>query len=193
PSGHKVRRNLNTPFRFSARTEIALLLLGAYAIGKPHAIEPDGGKKMKNIKLTWIYKVLIAVVTISITCTLPLASGATALGGSQSSVGGIIDPGTTVHVRTNEEINATDTDGRVFSGVVDQDVMGRNGRIVIPKGSDVELAVKRASDKDLALDLDSVTINGQRYGVEAEQNVITPESKEGIGANKRTGKYVGGG
>ena len=148
---------------------------------------------MKNIKLTWIYKVLIAVVTISITCTLPLASGATALGGSQSSVGGIIDPGTTVHVRTNEEINATDTDGRVFSGVVDQDVMGRNGRIVIPKGSDVELAVKRASDKDLALDLDSVTINGQRYGVEAEQNVITPESKEGIGANKRTGKYVGGG
>jgi len=107
---------------------------------------------------------------------------------------GIIDAGTTITVRTNETIEAKDSDGRVFSGVVEQDVMNRNGNIAIPKGSDVELVVRNVSDKEVALDLDSVKVNGQRYSIQGESaaNVQT-EKKEGIGANKRTGKYVGGG
>src|SRR5262245_32609915 len=104
-------------------------------------------KEMKNSNFI-TRALLIAVVTISITCALPLASGAMALGASQS-IGGTIDPGTTIYVRTNEDIDAKDSDGRVFSGVVDQDVLGRNGRIVIPRGSDVELVVKTASDNDI--------------------------------------------
>jgi hypothetical protein len=148
-------------------------------------------KAMKNSNFV-THTLLIAVVTISITCALPLASGARGLGASQS-IGGTIDPGTTIYVRTNEDIEAKDSDGRVYSGVVDQDVVGRNRRLVIPRGSDVELVVKKTSGDDVALDLDSVTINGQRYGIEAEQNVVSSERKEGIGTNKRTGKYVGGG
>jgi len=110
-----------------------------------------------------------------------------------SRAGGAIDAGTTITVRTNEGINAKDSDGRIYSGVVEQDVMNGNGNIAIPKGSDVELVVKRVADNEVALDLDSVMVNGQRYGIQSEDSVVNSERKEGIGANKRTGKYVGGG
>src|SRR5688572_30153677 len=77
----------------------------------------------------------------------------------------VIDAGTTIAVRTTETINAKDSDGRVFTGVVDQDVVGRNGVVAIPRGSDVELVVKSISDNEVALDLDAVMINQQRFGV----------------------------
>ena len=71
-------------------------------------------------------------------------------------------------------------------------MIGSNGKVVIPKGSDAALAVKGMANKDVVLDLDSVTVNGQRYGVTTE-NVVSSKEKQGIGGNKRTGKYVGGG
>ncbi len=111
----------------------------------------------------------------------------------RSTANGRIDAGTTITVRTNEEIDAKESDGRVYMGVVDQDVLDRNNRIVVPRGSDAELVVRRESDNDIAVDLDSIMINGQRYSVATEGSVIGAERKEGIGANKRTGKYVGGG
>src|SRR4030095_6694031 len=63
----------------------------------------------------------------------------------------------------------------------------------VPKGSDVEMVVKDLSNGDVALDLQSVIMNGQRYPVYSADQVVTGDRKEGIGANKRTGKYVGGG
>jgi hypothetical protein len=107
---------------------------------------------------------------------------------------GIVDSGTTITVRTNETIHANDSDGRVYSAVVEQDVKNRNGSVAIPRGSDVELIVRETSDDQLLLDLDSIMINGMRYGVQTDSNVVgSTEQKQGIGANKRTGKYVGGG
>jgi len=106
---------------------------------------------------------------------------------------GTIDAGTSITVRNNEEINAKDSDGRVFSGVVEKDVMNRQGMIAIPRGSEVEMVVKPTSNNEVALDLSSVSVNGHRYGVESEDQLLNSEQKEGIGANKRTGKYVGGG
>jgi hypothetical protein len=115
-------------------------------------------------------------------------------GAAQSTRNGrAIDAGTVITVRTNETINADDADGRVFTGVVDQDVKNRQGYVAIPRGSDVEMVVRKVSDKELSLDLDSVMINGQRYGIQSESNVTGSQQKEGIGVNKRTGKYVGGG
>jgi hypothetical protein len=61
-------------------------------------------------------------------------------------------------------------DNRVYHGTVDQDVRGENGRLAIPRGSQVELIVRVARDHDLVLDLDSVTENGQRYGLETDPN-----------------------
>ncbi len=107
--------------------------------------------------------------------------------------GGTIDAGTSITVRTNERIEAKDADGRVYSGVVEQDVMSRNGNIAIPKGSDVEMVVRETGSNQYALDLDSVKINGQRYSVQSDTSTITGEKRDGLGANKRTGEYVGGG
>jgi len=119
--------------------------------------------------------------------TLSFASGASA----QSL--GTIDAGTTITVRTNEEINAKNIDGRVFSGVVDEDVVNRGGNVAIPRGSNVELLVKSVANNQVALDLDSVTVNGQRYGVQGQDGVVSTQQADGLGANKRTGTFVGAG
>jgi hypothetical protein len=48
--------------------------------------------------------------------------------GASAQSAGTIDAGTTITVRTNEQINAGNSDGRVFSGVVEQDVADRSLR-----------------------------------------------------------------
>ncbi len=83
-----------------------------------------------------------------------------------------IEPGTTVSVRTNDAIDVERRDNRVYGGIVNQDVRGENGRLAIPRGSRVELLVRVAADNDLILDLDSVTVDGQRYAVKADANRI---------------------
>src|ERR1051326_6248478 len=83
------------------------------------------------------YRALPGLLAGAMLWALSLASGASA----QSP--GTIDAGTTITVRTNEEINASNSDGRVFSGVVDQDVVDRGGNVAIPKGAHVEMLVQR--------------------------------------------------
>jgi len=111
--------------------------------------------------------------------------------GAQGS--GRIDAGTTITVRTNEAIDVKQSDGRIFTGTVAEDVTDRTGSITVPRGSDVEMVVKDTGNNDIALDLQSVTINRQRYVVETADQVVAGDRKEGVGVNKRTGKYVGGG
>jgi hypothetical protein len=72
-------------------------------------------------------------------------------------------PGTVIPVRTNEAIDVDKGDYRVYRGIVDQDVRGNDGRLAIPRGSSVELIVRFSRDNDMALDVDSVTVNGVRY------------------------------
>jgi hypothetical protein len=79
-----------------------------------------------------------------------------------------LDPGTTIPVRVSQSIDVQKEDSRVYTGTVDQDVRGDRGRIVIPRGSHVEMMVRFARDNDLNLDLESVIINGQRYGIRSE-------------------------
>ncbi|HEY2843941.1 MAG TPA: DUF3011 domain-containing protein [Bryobacteraceae bacterium] len=102
-----------------------------------------------------------------------------------------VEPGTTVAVRTNEYIDSDHADGRIFTGEVDQDVLDRDGRLSIPRGSNVELIVRVAADNDLVLDLESLFVNGQRYAVRAEPQRV--EAPDGVGANRRTGAFAGGG
>jgi len=83
-----------------------------------------------------------------------------------------LEPGTTIAVRTDQAIDVERTDNRVFYGTVDQDVRGDNGRLAIPRGSRVELIVRVARDNDLILDLDSVMVNGQRYGIRTDANRV---------------------
>ena len=102
-----------------------------------------------------------------------------------------IEPGTVVAVRNDETIAANRVDGRIFTGVVDQDVRGTNGRLAIPRGSNIELIVRVAPDRDLIVDLESVMVNGQRYALDAQPTRV--EARDGVGTNRRTGEFVGGG
>jgi hypothetical protein len=144
---------------------------------------------MKNLITSPARRSLVALSVSALLWTLCLAD----FGAAQSRRGGrTIDAGTTITVRTNEYISARNSDGRIFSGVVAYNVRSRNGNIAIPRGSDVELIVRRLSNHELSLDMDSVLINGQRYGLDTEDAVIS-SGREGLGANDRTGQYVGGG
>ena len=78
----------------------------------------------------------------------------TSLAGAQVR---IINAGASISVRTNQTIDARQSDGRVFTGVVNQDVTDSNGNLAIPRGAEVELIVRSVSSNDVVLDLESVT------------------------------------
>ena len=102
--------------------------------------------------------------------------------------------GTTIPVRTNDTIDARDAgEGRVYSGVVDRDVLDNDNRIAIRRGSDVELMVRDLGHHTLALDLDAVVVEGKRYSVVTYDVTRDGDQKDGVGVNKRTGKFIGGG
>jgi hypothetical protein len=119
---------------------------------------------------------------------------------AQAQAWNYVDPipsGTTVQVRTNETIDAQAIDGRIYRGTIENDVRDTNANLAIPKGSTAELVVRRGPDDELVLDLDSVTVNGRRYGVDATRNRVGTSGVDvrnsGIGANKETARNVGGG
>jgi hypothetical protein len=100
-----------------------------------------------------------------------------------------LEGGTNIPVRVDEAISTERADGRVFTGTVDQDVRGIDGRLAIPRGSSVELIVRAARDGDLILDLESVVVYGQRYALDAEADRVEARREP----NRRTGEAAGGG
>lgn len=111
----------------------------------------------------------------------------------------MVPAGTEVHVRVDQDINAKTgnvTPGATFPGTISRDVMGSNGNVIIPKGAPAQLAVVSTgnNNSDLTLDLRSVDVNGRHYRLETQDASAAGSSKNGgLGANKRTGEYVGGG
>ena len=107
--------------------------------------------------------------------------------------------GTEISVRTNETIDsATAQEGQTFEAQVTRDVRDANGDLVIPRGSEARIVIRSASkggrfrgQSDLVLDMQSVTINGRQYAIETAD--VTQTGKAGLGANKRTATYTGGG
>jgi hypothetical protein len=102
-----------------------------------------------------------------------------------------IPAGTLVPIRTEEPIDADSADGRVFVGLVDRHVRSADGSLAIPRGSRAELLVRTAPDGDLVVDLESLTVNGERYAIRASENVVEPN--EGLGVDRRTGESAGAG
>jgi hypothetical protein len=107
--------------------------------------------------------------------------------------------GTQVSVRTNEAIDSGKADeGQTFEAQVTRDARDANGDVVIPRGSMARVIIKSASKggrfrgaSDLVLDLQTVTINGRRHRIDTAD--IGQKGKPGIGANRRTAEYTGGG
>jgi hypothetical protein len=105
-----------------------------------------------------------------------------------------IPSGTELSVRTNEPIDSKNSAaGQQFSAVIAEDVRDSSGVVTIPRGSDAELVIRgsNASDSNLVLDVDSITVSGTRYQVSTDDN--EQQGGEGVGANKKTAIYVGGG
>jgi len=142
---------------------------------------------------------------------------------AQNNPNSIVPSGTQVTVRTDQAINIKGNDNsnnnpnnnnypnnnypnngndpnanyngnQMYSGTIANDVMDSQGRVAIPSGSPVQMAVVSTGDKQLTLDLRSVTVNGQTYSIYSDDSSAAGSNKNGgLGANKRTGVYVGGG
>jgi enhancing lycopene biosynthesis protein 2 len=111
---------------------------------------------------------------------------------AQGNLSDFIPRGTQIRVRTDQAIDARDrSDGRIYTGAVAEDVKGDDGRMVIPRGARAELIVQNLGDNDLTVDLESITVDGHRYMVATQ--AYDNARHTGLGANERTGKYVGGG
>ena len=111
----------------------------------------------------------------------------------------VVPSGTEIHVRVDQDINAKSGNvqaGAMFPGTISRDVTDSNGNVVIPRGAPAQLAVVQTGNNsnDMTLDLRSVDINGRHYRLDTEDTSASGSSKNGgLGANKRTGEYVGGG
>ncbi|HZQ90654.1 MAG TPA: hypothetical protein VFA60_02550 [Terriglobales bacterium] len=104
----------------------------------------------------------------------------------------MLPEGSEIKVRTDTAIPAKPAANARYTASVSNDVTDSSGAVVIPRGSRATLvAVPNPDGKDTTLDLRSVRVNGQSYLLQAPGE--TSSSPEGLGANKRTAKYVGGG
>jgi hypothetical protein len=105
-----------------------------------------------------------------------------------------IPSGTELAVRTNEPIDSrSSAAGQQFSAIIAEDVRDGAGAVTIPRGSDAQLVIRgnNSSNSNLVLDVDSIVVAGTRYEVSTDD--MAQQGGEGVGANKRTAVYVGGG
>jgi hypothetical protein len=106
----------------------------------------------------------------------------------------VLSPGTVMAVLTNERIDSHEVvEGQTFSAQMAEDIRNNDGSVIIPRGSDATLITRRVeANGDLSLDVQSITLGGRRYRVSTADQELE-NHRDGIGANKRTGQFVGGG
>ena len=107
----------------------------------------------------------------------------------------VLPVGTEIALRTNQRIDSRDVvEGQTFSAQIAEDVRDTDGSIAIPRGSDASLITRRLdSDGDIILDVESIAVGGRRYRVSTQDQELENRRRDGLGANQRTGEYVGGG
>jgi hypothetical protein len=110
-------------------------------------------------------------------------------GFAQALTADTIPAGTQVEVRSDATIDVRDADGRIYPGHVMHDVLAADGDLIIPRGAEAELIVRRFGYRDFAIDLESVTVNGRRFAVDT----TAAESIHRKGDGARTGEFAGGG
>lgn len=110
-----------------------------------------------------------------------------------------LEAGTQVAVRTEDTIDsATAAEGQTYAAEITDNVVDADGNVVIPRGSNAQIIIRSASkgnrfhgQSDLVLDLQSVSVEGQQFVVSTTD--LAEKGKQGVGANKRTAEYTGGG
>jgi len=110
-----------------------------------------------------------------------------------------LSAGTEVPVRSEETIDSANaSEGQTYAAEVTTDVRDASGDIVIPSGANAKIVIRSASkggrirgSSDLVLDLASVSVGGRMYQLSTADMAM--QGKAGLGANKRTAEYTGGG
>ena len=111
----------------------------------------------------------------------------------------VLDVGTKIPVRNEETIDsAKAAEGQTFAAEVTKDIRDADGDVVIPRGSNARIVIRSAAKggkfrgaSDLILDLDSVSIDGRQYRLSTTD--LAKRGRDGVGVNKRTGEFAGGG
>ena len=106
----------------------------------------------------------------------------------------VLPAGSEMAVLTNERIDSREVvEGQTFSAQIAEDIRNNDGSVIIPRGSDATLITRRVEGNgDLTLDVQSITLGGRRYRVSTADQELE-NHRDGVGANKRTGQFVGGG
>jgi hypothetical protein len=108
-------------------------------------------------------------------------------------------PGTEISVRNEETIDsAKAVEGQTFPAELTADARDASGNVVIPRGSNAQIVIRSVSKggkikgaSDLVLDLSSVSIDGRQYLISTTE--LTQKGRSGVGANRRTAEFTGGG
>jgi hypothetical protein len=101
-----------------------------------------------------------------------------------------IPAGTPVSVRTDVGIYSSNAaSGATFPASIVNDVRDPAGNVLIPRLAPAQLVMRSDHRGGYILDLDSVVVDGRRYRVDTEDVSVA----QGVGANRRTATYVGGG
>lgn len=181
----------------TASGETVILRNGTRYEGTLIAASSQSGVTFEDRKGVRHYFAVTAIQSIEFGSPANLTGPAAALATSAASVR-TIPSGTEIAVRTNEAIDSkTAAVGQKFSALIDQDVLDSSGSVAIPKGSDAELVIRKATggtlttSSDLVLDVESVTLAGTRYVVSTAD--LQEAGRQGLGANTRTAEMVGGG
>jgi hypothetical protein len=111
----------------------------------------------------------------------------------------VVATGTEIPVRSEETIDSgVASEGQTYAAEVTKDILDPNGDVVIPRGTNAQIIIRSASHggrirgaADLVLDLDSVSVGGQRYELDTADYVA--KGRDGVGRNRRTATFTGGG
>jgi len=111
----------------------------------------------------------------------------------------VVPAGAEVSVRSEETIDSgRAVDGQTFAAELTKNVLDGSGDVVIPRGSNAQIVIRSASkggrirgSSDLVLDLASISVEGQQYQVSTTD--VVERGRSGVGANRRTGVFAGGG
>jgi hypothetical protein len=115
-----------------------------------------------------------------------------------AGTGKVIPVGTEILIRTDDGIDSKGSStGQLYSATIGEDVSDASGGIGIPAGTPAKLVVRDITSggavhsPELVLDLFSITVKGQEYRVVTTD--VDINSKTGVGANRRTAEFGGGG
>ncbi len=173
---------------FTASTDIVTLRSGKVYSGQYTSGDTISFTDNQGIGYVFPVKDVASIVFSRMHAPVPASRG----------VSMVIPEGSEIAIRTDETIDSDNsTGGQLFAATVTEDVLDSNGNVAIPQGTRAKLVVRNMSSGgavhsgELALDLFSISVKGKEYRVDTSD--VDYSNKRGVGANKRTAEFGGGG